>query len=334
IFTDIKGLSLKLKTLALGLEAFLKEEHLPQKVKWVEAQLSKMGENQQLVTADLDIAPALSKALFDPFQTVILSSATLAAGRSFRFIKERIGISLLPHKEPLVEEHIYNSPFNFQQQALLVVPNDLPSANHPNYYQDIAAQVLAAIEASHGSAFVLFTSYHALSRCYSLVAPELIKKGFTLLKHGEDSRQALLKLFGEKKRPVLFGTDSFWEGVDVQGSGLKLVILVKLPFQVPNEPLVEAKKELFIAQGKDPFMEYSLPNAVVKFKQGFGRLIRRKSDYGVVLCLDPRLIQKGYGRLFLSSLPDCPLLITPQKELASHLKLFYKKQYRRRLGAS
>ena len=157
----------------------------------------------------------------------------------------------------------------------------------------------SSIQTSHGNAFVLFTSYSMLKTCYELLEERLKANRYIALKQGDDNRQSLLNKFKSKERSVLFGTDSFWEGVDVVGDALRCVIIVKLPFQVPSEPIIQARTEAITAKRGNPFLEYSVPNAIVKFKQGFGRSRRNKQDRGCIVCLDKRLIDKSYGRLFL-----------------------------------
>ena len=166
-----------------------------------------------------------------------------------------------------------------------------------------------------------------LKECFEKLESRMREHRFHPLKQGDDDRHTLLKKFKTVNRSVLFGTDSFWEGVDVAGEALRCVIIVKLPFRVPSDPLIQARSEAITATGGDPFMEYSLPQAIVKFKQGFGRLIRNRSDRGCVICLDNRLINKRYGRLFLDSLPDCKQLFAAGTAFHSEIKEFYRKTY-------
>ena len=280
-------------------------------MRWIE------GEGH-LVSADLEIAPRLSEALFNPLLTTVLTSATLSTNRAFSFIRSRLGI------QEAVEK-IYDSPFDYESQAMLSVPLDLPDPNSPHFVQEAAKSIFHAIESSEGGVFVLFTSYQMLRTCRDILAEKLLDKRFTLFCQGEEGRSALLQKFREQKRAVLFGTDSFWEGVDVVGEALRCVILVKLPFKVPSDPLFQARSEAIAEQGGSPFFDYSLPHAIVKFKQGFGRLIRNKEDRGCVICLDSRLVKKGYGKQFIKSLPSCPHHFEPSAALLERWHLFYKE---------
>jgi len=224
-----------------------------------------------------------------------------------------------------VTETLLHSPFNFQKQSLLLVPSLMPPPNHSTYARAASEEILKAIKASHGNTFVLFTSYSLMRECFQILEPQLKALRFPVVKQGDDQRQALLHFFRKTERSVLFGTDSFWEGVDVSGEALRCVILVKLPFRVPSEPIFQARSELITKHGGDPFMEYALPGAVVKFKQGFGRLIRHQHDRGVVVVLDSRLMKKGYGKIFLRSLPDCAKQFT--EDVGKEMKEFYRKTY-------
>ena len=170
---------------------------------------------------------------------------------------------------------------------------------------------------------MLFTSYAMLRRIHAELAPVLEPQGYRCLRQGEMNRHRLLKTFSGDQSSVLFATDSFWEGVDVPGRSLEQVIIARLPFRVPSEPDLEARAEAIERSGGDPFMQYTVPQAVIRFKQGFGRLIRHREDRGVVLILDNRVIKRGYGRLFLNSLPDVPLLATPTAEIKAAVQDFF-----------
>lgn len=324
---EIEALCLRLTNASLVLQQFVHNAPPPSKVRWIEAQMLKTMVNVYIADAELDIAKALADYLFSKFSTVILCSATLTTNKRFDFAKQRLGLT--PHYvgNLVVTENIYDSPFNYKHQALLVVPTDIPNPLERTFTVAAAEKIWEAIQASHGNAFVLFTSYTMLKTCYQILQPRLDKHKFPVFKHGDDNRQNLLQKFKSTERSVLFGTDSFWEGVDVVGDALRCVIIVKLPFKVPTEPIIQARTEAILAKGGDPFMEYSLPNAVVKFKQGFGRLIRNKNDRGCIVCLDTRLITKKYGQQFLNSLPACEQLFMPSENVKIHMQDFYKKTY-------
>jgi ATP-dependent DNA helicase DinG len=180
-----------------------------------------------------------------------------------------------------------------------------------------------AILAADGRTFVLFTAYSLLRRVHGELAPILSARGYHCLRQGEDNRHRLLKKFAADPTSVLFGTDSFWEGVDVPGRALEQVIIARLPFKVPTEPVLEARSEAIENRGGDPFMEYTVPQAVIKFKQGFGRLIRHRDDRGVVMILDARVVKKGYGRVFLRSLPEARVVAAPSAEVLAEMRRFF-----------
>jgi ATP-dependent DNA helicase DinG len=296
-------------------------------VRWIEAQMLKSFLNVHIADAELNIAKALADFLFSKFDSVILCSATLTTNKKFDFVKHRLGLKEQYFESLHLTENIYESPFNYKQQALLVIPNDIPNPLDPKFTEAAVEKIWETIQISQGNAFVLFTSYGMLKTCCSRLEKRLNEHRYPVFKQGDNNRQTLLKKFKETDRSVLFGTDSFWEGVDVAGDSLRCVIIVKLPFKVPTEPIIQARTEAIIARGGDPFMEYSLPNAIVKFKQGFGRLIRNKKDRGCIVCLDTRLITKKYGQQFLNSLPNCQQIIAPSEQIRSHMKEFYRKTY-------
>lgn len=321
---EIAALSDRLQTAAKTIDTFTHSSISVQKVRWVELQPSKAFTNTHLIDADLDLSKLMQTQLFSKFATVVLASATLTTNNSFQFVRERLGLNLYENK---LLEKIYASPFNYRTQALFAIPTDIPSPQHHDFISHACYHISQAAYASRGGAFALFTSYGMLKTCYSELSSALTQAGFNLFKQGDEPRQTLLHKFSTTPRAILFGTDSFWEGVDVVGDALRCVILVKLPFKVPSEPIIQARLEALQAQGKDPFMDYTIPTAIVKFKQGFGRLIRHKLDYGSIICLDSRLLHKGYGKLFISSLPLCSELFVKGNEMKKGLEDFYKKAY-------
>jgi Rad3-related DNA helicase len=196
------------------------------------------------------------------------------------------------------------SPFDFQEQALVCLPAYLPSPKEPQFLEEAIETLHGVLKASRGGALVLFTSYEMLDRAYLVLGERLGQEGILVLGQGRDgSRTNILNRFRGEKEAVLMGTSSFWEGVDIPGDSLRTLILVKLPFQVPTEPIVEAHVERLEKEGRNAFQEYLLPGAVIRFRQGFGRLIRRADDRGVVIILDRRVISTRYGPTFLRSLP-------------------------------
>ena len=210
---------------------------------------------------------------------------------------------------------------------MLVLPTDMPNPTDPQFNAVAAEKIWQAIQASNGNAFVLFTAYTNLKTCFDLLEARLRERGYNPLKQGDDDRLMLINKFKKTDRSVLFGTDSFWEGVDIAGEALRCVIIVKLPFRVPTEPLIQARSEAITARGGDPFMDYSLPQAIVKFKQGFGRLIRNQRDRGCIVCLDNRISTKRYGKSFLDSLPKCQQIFVAGDAMQKAMSDFYRRTH-------
>lgn len=322
---DLKNLANRLEGEACCLENFATAPATAETIRWLETNLTKAGQNVSCIDAALNISSLLLKYLFNPLDTVALLSATLTTQGSFAYIKDQMGLNLLKNR-PLIEAS-YESPFDFEKQALLIIPKDIPAPTAPDFMDHAEKIIWDAIEASHGNAFILFTSYGMLKQCFDRLSAKLTAARYHPLKQGSETRGMLLNRFISKDRSVLFGTDSFWEGVDVAGEALRLVIIVKLPFKVPTDPLIQARSESLEAKGVSPFKELLLPQAAIKLKQGFGRLIRNKKDRGCILCLDNRLITKSYGQYLLKSLPKCPTLTIESKNLKQEMSDFYKKTY-------
>ena len=222
---------------------------------------------------------------------------------------------------------LLDSPFDYQQQALVAIPTDLPEPGKPGFNDAVRDAVEKALLCSQGRSFVLFTSYYLLRQVHGELSPILEAQRLRCLRQGEENRHRLLKRFAEDETSILFGTDSFWEGVDVPGRSLEQVIIARLPFRVPTEPVLEARSQAIEKRGGDPFMEYTVPQAVIRFKQGFGRLIRHRNDRGVVLILDTRVVKKGYGRMFLRSLPPARVIRGHSDEVFGEVGQFFSEDY-------
>lgn len=319
---DIRALISKLGNEISHIHRFVSMDHSFERVRWMEIHQIKGLQNIYLIDAKIDVSKDFVETLFSKFSTVVLSSATLSSSQKFSWIRKKLGLTEDLLSELPVDEEIISSPFDFERQALLLIPTDLPPPEHPQFIQEASEKIWQAIQISNGSVFILFTSYQMLNSCYERLKERLEKHHFSTFKQGDDQRQRLLQNFQTTRRSVLFGSDSFWEGVDVKGDALKLVIIVKLPFAVPSEPLQQAKAEMIIKNGGAPFKELSLPQAIIKFKQGFGRLIRHKQDRGCVLCLDTRL-SKSYGIHFLKSLPPVRTLFEKSDILFKEMVKFF-----------
>ncbi|MBL8980345.1 MAG: helicase [Gemmatimonadetes bacterium] len=327
---ELRGVMRRLESVSDGLNQSLRPAAGgPPIVRWLERSGAK-GQQVALAAVPLDLAPILREAIFDRVKTVALTSATLAAGGEFDFLESRLGLSVEPN--PVSVKTILASPFDYAEQCLFGIPNDIPDPR-----EDEAGHAAAVVQvvhdlawASDGGMFVLFTSHNALRRAAAELRA-VAGERWPILAQGEASRDVLLRRFRELGRAILLGTDSFWEGVDVPGRALRSLVLTKLPFKVPSEPLTAARLERLAEQGADGFMGYLLPHAALKLKQGFGRLIRTRADVGAVVLLDKRVVTKRYGPLVLSGLPRADRVIGRWADVRTRIEDFFA---RHGIGAS
>ncbi|MHC4332777.1 MAG: ATP-dependent DNA helicase [Planctomycetota bacterium] len=290
------------ESLVEDLDAFLMQKKAGH-VYWIEADAEKQT-YVRLKSAPVNVGDDVRRCLFDRYHSVILTSATLSAEggdrpEGFDFFAGRIGLEDFDTLK-------LGSPFDYEKQVTLYIVKDLPNPNDPAFVEAAAQAAKKYLLKTAGRAFVLFTSYAMLDQMAEKLAPWLESNGIEVLQQAAQwDRTTLLKYFRAGGKRVLFGTDSFWQGVDVPGKALSNVIIVRLPFAVPDQPLLAGRLEQITEQGGNPFYDYQLPSAVIKFKQGFGRLIRSRKDTGIVVVLDSRIIKKAYGSAFLAAIPKC-----------------------------
>ena len=328
LLKEMRGVVRRLNNVMDGMLLTLRPKDGTPTVRWLEKRGSKptgpLPFPIALANAPLEMASLLKESLFDRVDTVVLTSATLATSGDFQFIKDRLGLSLPPSR--LRFEEALPSPFDYPNQCVFAIPTDLPDPRRAqNEYDEATARsVLELAQASNGGMFVLFTSHGALRRTAQLVRRESAGR-WPLLVQGEDQRDRLLNRFRESGSAILFGTDSFWEGVDVPGRALRALVLAKLPFKVPSEPLTAARIERLQESGGDGFTGYLVPHAALKLKQGFGRLIRSQTDFGVVVLLDSRILNRNYGVLLRRSLPDARSVTGTWAEVRDAAELFFSE---------
>ncbi len=322
---ELRGVVRRLDAAAEGLKATLQpvgyRPPIGPAVRWMERR-GRRTPNLTLSAVPLDLAPVLKEALFDRTETVILTSATLAAGGEFTFLEERLGLSLPPSRVTVRE--ILPSPFDFAAQCVFGIPTDIPEPreDESGHGSAVARVLLELAHASDGGVFGLFTSHGALRRAADAIRGHVGGR-WPLLVQGEAQRDQLLRRFRDAGSAILLGTDSFWEGVDVPGRALRVLILAKLPFKVPSEPLTAARLERLTDAGVDGFAHYLVPLAALKLKQGFGRLIRTKSDVGAVVLLDRRVVTKRYGAVMLEGLPPAARAIGNWPEVRREVEEFF-----------
>lgn len=299
-------------------------------VRWLEARGRGRSANLVIAAAPIELGGLLRESLFTRAETTVLTSATLTTRRSFEFLRGRLGITPaeleLEENRVEVQERMVPSPFDFREQSLLGIPTDLTRAEDGgDRAADRTPDVLESFSSiTDGGIFALFTSYGALRRTAQALRDRGLDGRWPLFVQGEDDRHRLLDRFVAAGSGVLLGTSSFWEGVDVPGDPLRGLVIHKLPFRVPTEPITAARMEALERQGMDPFQGFMLPHAALRLKQGFGRLIRSRSDRGAVLILDPRIVTRRYGRYLRDSLPDAPVVKGAWVDVERRLRAFYE----------
>jgi ATP-dependent DNA helicase DinG len=273
----------------------------------------------------LDLAPVLREDLFERVETAVITSATLATHGGFAFLEERLGIADARRSK---QAAMFPSPFDYPRQAVLVVPTDLPAPNEQprEHFAAVCRHLRDLMTASDGGLFALFTSHRDVREAADWLRGPGRGGNWPLLVHGEEPRDMLLQRFRDSGRAVLLGTATFWEGVDVPGDALRGLLIAKLPFRVPTEPMVAAQCEAIEARGGNSFGEFMLPHASLRLKQGFGRLIRTATDAGVVVLSDPRVISKRYGRELLDALPPARRLVGAWEEVRGEVARFYRRR--------
>ncbi len=295
---EVKLLIRRLQAVASICSGFRDFRDRPEKIFYIELLRGKR-KSARFTIAPLDITEIMKKAVFEPFSGIVFTSATLTIRGDFSYWMKRSGLT-----GQGVETGLFPSPFPYMTNVLLGSPREAPSPSDHRYTGFLSNFICDVLELSEGGGLVLFTSYSMLRETWKQSKERLKEHGIPVSKQGDDDRGRLLDRFREDTRSVLFATDSFWEGVDTPGEALKVLILCRLPFRVPSDPIVVARMEAVETAGGNPFKEISLPDAVMRFKQGFGRLMRRSTDRGVICITDTRILNKSYGSVFLDSVPE------------------------------
>lgn len=304
------------------LEQFFLIEEKDQ-VKWIEIESKGARNAVYLFSEPVSVVEQLKECFFSVKESVILTSATLTMNESFRFMREKLGLD-----ENQTFEKKFNSPFNYKDQLQLLIPDDFPDIRYhdsDDFIYSVCEAVLSLAEITEGRMLVLFTSFDMLKQSYGLLKEFMMDDEYALIAQGitSGSRARLKKNFQSYDKAILLGTSSFWEGVDIPGEDLSCLVIARLPFQPPNHPVYEAKVRILEEQGKNPFYDFALPNAVIRFKQGFGRLIRTQNDRGIVFVCDARIKKAGYGKYFIRSIPEVPIYFDSTSNLLQTAKEWF-----------
>ncbi len=318
---EVRTLGRRLETASKTLDRCRRFDEDAANVYWLDRARDGFGNaHVEVIISPLTVDKLMLEAVFEPYGTVVMTSATLSVAGEFGFWAGRVGVPLVPEDRRF--SGVFPSHFDYAHRVLTGCPVDFPTPDQDTYQSALEAYLPRLIEASRGSALVLFTSFESLRSAYAKVQPLMARQGITIYRQGEEERSKLLKRFKDEVTSVLFATDSFWEGVDSPGDTLRLVVLCRLPFRVPSDPVAAARMEDLERRGLDSFTSFSLPEAVTRFKQGFGRLIRHTEDSGAVVILDTRLVKKRYGNAFLESVPDTERAFVPAEELVGTVRRF------------
>ncbi|HNV74686.1 MAG TPA: helicase C-terminal domain-containing protein [Gemmatimonadaceae bacterium] len=326
---ELRGVSRRLDNAGDALREGLTPAGKHPTVRWLEVRGKER--NLAVTSVPLDLAPILREDLFKRLETAIVTSATLSTDGKFDFVRARLGLTE-DDVEP--DTQVFPSPFDYPSQAMLAVPTDIPAPNVDprGHFEAVVDAIAEVARAAGGGVFALFTSHRDVREAAQVLRERGVDQRFPLMVHGEDGRAALLRRFTDAGHAILLGTSSFWEGVDVPGDPLRALVLSKLPFKVPTEPLTAAHCEAIASRGGDPFREYMIPHAALRLKQGFGRLIRTATDQGVVVLMDPRAESKPFGRELVEGLPPARRVIAPWSEVAREITRFYARPGKPKLG--
>lgn len=323
-FWEAKVILRRIEDSAVVLHDFSQWQEKAEYVFWIQKKaVVDSAENTYFVTftrTPLDISPLMNTGVFEPMKSVVCTSATLKTGRDFSYYMGRHGLFFQDQERVQCKE--FASPFPYEKNMLFAVPKDAPFVDDDTFQSWIEKAIVRLIESANGRTLVLFTSYESLKSAYNATVSSMRNFPGEILRQGSDDNSRLLETFKKDVASVLFATDSFWQGIDVPGEALSQVIIVKLPFTVPNDPIFMARAEAIEKSGESSFMSLSLPEAVIKFRQGIGRLIRTKTDRGSVVLLDKRIYEKRYGTFFEATIPDCKKIYEPLSEVVGVVERF------------